>query len=135
MSGAEGLLRALSARLRRLGRLPAELAKEAAPDVEAAIRATAAAGTTPDGVAWAPRKTDGGRALANAAQAVTAKADGASVRVTVRGIEARHHLGRVRGGVKRQILPDGGAGIPDKIGAVCVAAAKRAFARIMGGAA
>ena len=38
---------------------------------------TAAAGTTPTGEAWAPRKADGARALANATAGVSAVAVGA----------------------------------------------------------
>jgi hypothetical protein len=120
----------MAARLRRVGTMPAELAREAAPLVEQAVKATAAAGTTPDGEAWAPRKRDGGRALANAASAVSAAAVGASVRVTLTGVEVFHHLGA--GVPKRKILPDGGAGVPPKIAEGCLVAARRVWARLMG---
>jgi hypothetical protein len=86
-----------------------QLAKQAAPDVADAVHEaivkTIEAGTDPEGKAWAPRKADGGRPLAGAAQAVKAAAIGTRILVRVAGPEARHHLGRARGGVYRGIIP------------------------------
>lgn len=73
--------------------------------VEAELRATAAAGTTPDGAAWAPKK-DGGRALANAAAAISVRAVGTVILARLRFPESIHHKGTKRL-PKRQILPEG----------------------------
>jgi hypothetical protein len=86
-----------------------QLAKRAAPDAAEAVREgileTIQAGTDPEGKAWAPRKADGGRPLAGAAGAVKAGAVGTSILVRISGPEARHHLGRGRGGTVRGVIP------------------------------
>ena len=129
----DGALSALIARFRSLGRLPADAAKLAAPLVEEAVKATAAAGTTPDGKAWAPRK-DGGRPLVHAADALSAKAVGSTIVVTLTGPEVFHNAGN--GHVeKRQILPDGGAGLPKNVAAALTKASKLAFDDAMKGGA
>lgn len=123
------------AELRALGAadLPAQLAKEAAPRVQEAIRATAAAGTTPEGQAWAPRK-DGGRALADAAAHVTAKALGAIVRVTLAGPDVFHHFGKGSGEPRRRVIPDVGGQLPPSVAKAMQDAVAALWARIVGGA-
>jgi hypothetical protein len=83
----------------------------AAPDVALAVRdelaRTIAAGTTPSGVAWRPRKDDGGPVLKNAAAAIHVGAVGSTIYVRLTGPEARHHLGSARGGTMRQVIPVG----------------------------
>jgi hypothetical protein len=95
------------ARLRSLG--PA-MVQEAMPELTAAVRTelqrSIASASTPEGSEWEPRKA-GGPALQNAINAVHVAAVGTTIMVRLTGPEARHHLGRARGGVAREILPTG----------------------------
>jgi hypothetical protein len=116
--------------LRALGHVDADAARLAAPLVEAAVKRTAAAGTDPDGKPWLPKK-DGGRALEHAADHVTAKAVGTTVVVTLVGPDVLHNSGTKRV-PKRQIIPDGGAGIPKSVTAALTEGAARAFEKTMG---
>lgn len=126
-------LDAMLARLRGLGKsLPLEAARRAAPLVEAAVKKTAAAGTSPDGKPW-PERKKGGRALEHAADHVTAKAVGSSVVVTLAGPDVIHNYGTTRL-PKRQVLPDAGAGVPPTIAAALKRGAADAFRSLMGGA-
>lgn len=92
----------------KLRSLP-ELGKRAAPDVAVAVREsileTIRAGTDAEGKAWEPRKEDGGKPLVGAASAVKVAATGSRIFARVTGPEARHHLGRAKGGVRRGIIP------------------------------
>jgi hypothetical protein len=87
-----------------------ELGKRAAPDVahalEAALQTTIAAGKAPDGTAWQLTKT-GDVPLTGAAKVLGVAAVGPVIYMRLRGPEARHHLGRARGGVVRPIIPTG----------------------------
>jgi hypothetical protein len=124
----------LAAKLRTAqDRVAAETAKEAAPEIEKIARATAAAGTTPDGTPWAPTKK-GKRALVNAAAAISAVAGGLVGDVIVlvlRGPEVFHHLGK--GSPVRQILPSRKTGIPAPMKEAIRGAAGRAIRRVLGG--
>lgn len=71
--------------------------------IEAELKRTANAGTTPDGEQWKPT-IEGNPPLANAARAIAVVSEGNKVYVTIRGPEARHHLGAGRGRVKREII-------------------------------
>jgi hypothetical protein len=100
----------LDAMIERVRMLPERVIAEAAQDVAALVRrelaVTIGAGQTPTGEAWAARKSDGGRPLANALEAVrVGVTDGSVVFVFLTGPEARHHRGWVRGGIERQIIP------------------------------
>lgn len=107
-----------------------DLARACVPYVDEAVKATAEAGTTPDGTPWEPRK-DGGRALANAAAALSTRAVGDVVQVTLRAPEAIHNFGT--GHVpRRQILPDGGAGIPQNVADALDRACTEGFRRALG---
>jgi hypothetical protein len=66
------------------------------------MRAPLAAGTSPDGEAWAPRKKDGGRPYANAASALSVRGEGldASTFTINRKPEVLGHVG-VRGAPAR----------------------------------
>lgn len=128
MSG-DAELAAFAQRLRRLGKLAPEAAKAAAPLVEAVAKETAAAGTTPQGEAW-PAKRDGGRALPNAASAITAHANGLTVIVKLVGAYFFHHYSK--GKDRRRVLPDSGGGIPPKVVAALREATKRTFERLIG---
>jgi len=117
------------ASLRKLGKSSKDVAKEAAPLVQQALRATAAAGTDPEGRAWKPKK-DGGRPLVNAANAITTTANGTLVTTTLSGVENFHQHSKSH---ERRIIPDGGAGIPQNVADALDEAATRVFARAMGG--
>ena len=67
--------------------------------------ATTTAATDADGRKWAPRKADGGRPLVGALNAVSSYVTDKTAGVKVSGINARHHRGWIRGGVKRGIIP------------------------------
>jgi hypothetical protein len=103
----------LDAQIARLRSLP-HLARDSAPAVARAVEAEIVRqigrGVGPDGKAWAPTE-DGNRPLQNAAKALTVRALGTTIICRLDGPEARHHLGFVRGGKVRQILPTGK--IPD----------------------
>ncbi len=124
-------LDAMIRRLRGLRGMSAAAAREAAPLVEAAAKASADAGTTPSGAAWSPTKRDGDRALTRAASAVSARATGSVVQIVLVGHHIYHSLGIGR--PKRQIIPDKGDAIPSAIAAAMAEGARRAFARLMGG--
>jgi hypothetical protein len=117
----------------RVRRMP-ELAKRAAPDVARAVEdelaRTIAAGTTPDGKPWQATK-DGARPLANAANAVAVAAVGTTIHIRVTGPEARHHLGRAKGGVVREIIPTNG--IPAPMGAAIRDAITEHFHKVANG--
>ncbi len=100
---------ALDRMIEKVRTLPQVMLERAAQDVAAVIErelaATLAAGATPEGEPWTPRKADGGRALAQAQQAVHVAAIDGTIFIRLVGIEVRHHRGRVRGGVKREVIP------------------------------
>lgn len=97
----------------RLKSLPRKL-EHSAPKVAIALKrridANVRAGVSPTGKPWAPTK-DGRKALPNADKAVQVQARGTVVLATVDGVYGRHHLGAVKGGIKREILPR--AGVPE----------------------
>lgn len=127
--GGDSALSAFIGRVRSMGTFATEVAKAAAPLVQDAVRATAKAGADSEGKPWAP-KQKGGRALVNAAAALSAKAAGTMIVVTLTGIEVFHNRG-TKSLPERRILPDGGAGIPKGIAAAVDRAARITFARIM----
>lgn len=98
----------LDAWISRLKTLPRELTEKAAPEVAEVLRdeitKTIAAGTGPDGKAWQATK-EGKVPLRNAAGALYVGAVGTKVIARLVGPEARHHLGRAKGGIERPILP------------------------------
>jgi len=98
---------------RKLGTVDAEIAKRAAPRLEAIAKKTAAAGTDPDGKAWKPRKKDGGRALANAAEHVHAEASGNIVTLVADGTSYWHQKAAPDASLpQRKSIPDVGDPIP-----------------------
>jgi hypothetical protein len=123
LDGFIARLRALSANGRD------EAAREAAPLVMAAARATAAAGTDPYGKPWRPRR-DGKRAIPEAASAVDAVARGPVIQIRVaRGAAIQH---RLADGAGRRILPDPSQPLPPGILAALNEGARRAFEKAMG---
>lgn len=115
--------------IRKLGTSFArETAKEAAKPIEASVKATAAAGMTPDGKPWEPTKA-GTPPLQHAADAVSAEAVGATVVVKVTGYHALHHRGIKGGAPQRQIIPIGN--IPPGVLAAARNAAIRVYRRMV----
>lgn len=87
----------LSELIRRVKRIPG-LAVRAAPAVaeavDASVRADLAAGRSPEGEAWAPRKQDGGRRLPNAAaNAIVTRAIGTTIVQKTAGHYWAHNRG------------------------------------------
>ncbi len=113
------------ARLRAFGATALDaVAKEAAPLVQRAAQATAAAGTDPYGAPWRPRK-DGSRAIPEAASAVDAVARGPVVVVRVRrGAAIQNYLSEER---RRQVIPDPAKPLPEGILVALREGAMRAF--------
>ncbi len=107
------------------------VAKMAAPKVEAAIQATARAGESPSGVAWAPRKKDGGQALANVAGKITTVATGRNIKVTLKGPEVYSHL--AAGKSRRPVIPGSEGELPDSIYKVCLESSELIFQATLGG--
>jgi hypothetical protein len=97
---------AMIASLKSLNELPESAADDVAHVVEAELRRTIAAGTTPDGKPW-KLTLDGQRPLQHAGGALKVAAVGGTVYVRIAGPDARHHLGHGRGGVVREVIPTG----------------------------
>jgi len=71
--------------------------------------------------------------MAGAAKAISVRAIGSSVRVTLSGPEVVHHYGEAkRGTPRRQVIPDAGE-LPAPVVAAVEDAARLAFARATGG--
>ena len=118
-------------KLRALGVAPARVAEVAAPLVEAAVKETAAAGESPDGKAWRPRK-DGAPALANAAAAVKARALGAVVQLYLQGTSTGSQKVQAIQNSRRSIIPAKGEGAPKVVLKALERAAAKVFLEIMG---
>lgn len=131
MSSAD--LNAMIARIRSLGPLASEVAAEAAPAIERLVVAAAAAGTNIDGKAWTPKK-DGSRALPNVANDLSVVATGTVIQIRLTGNEVfwQHAKGK-KGRARREVLPDGGAGVPPAMADIVARTAARVFARKTGG--
>lgn len=113
----------------RLRELPTKLVDQTAPEIaraiEAEIKRQVSQGVDPYGRPW-PLTRDGDRALRDAADAIRVTVLRDRVVVTLTGVEALHDRGAVRGGVRRQILPDR-AEIPPRLAAVIEAAIARVW--------
>jgi len=105
------------ATVRSLPELPELAAADVADAIRAELERTIAAGATPEGAGWKPTLA-GGRALKNAAASVHCAAVGRTIYVRIVGIDARHHMGHGRGGVRRQVIPDGGTVPPPMAAAI-----------------
>lgn len=99
-------LNQMIAQLRKLPELVESVLPEVAVECKTVIAENIAAQRGPDGTPWQPGAR-GQPVLQNAAAAITAQAIGNVVLITVSGVEAKHHLGRVRGRIKRPIIPSG----------------------------
>lgn len=91
----------------RVRALP-ELGKRAAPDVadmiESELRRTMGAGQSPDGTPLKPT-LEGEVPLTGSPKVLGVAAISGTVYVRLTGIEAAHHLGRVRGRNARHLIP------------------------------
>ena len=108
--------RALDDMIARLRAVP-QMADAAAPELAEAVKgeidAQIAAGVDPQGKAWTPTR-EGNRPLVNAAKAVTSKALGTVILITLGSPEVFHHFG-AQGKPVRQVIPQEG-GLPMKLG-------------------
>jgi hypothetical protein len=111
-------------RLNQLGDLPAEVAKDVAPALDAEIRKNISAGVDPEGKPWLPTK-DGKKPLANAGAALSVKAISSVVQAKLVGHVALHHLGAAKGNIRRQILPS--SRLPQPMTAAIKAVAAKRF--------
>ena len=118
--------------LRKLGgpELVNEIAKEAAPLIDDATKATAKAGQSPSGQPWLPRKKDGQPALQGVEGKIETKAYGPIVRQTLSGHAVYAQFGAHS--AKREVIPSGGAEIPSHIIDACTDAASKVFSRVTG---
>lgn len=130
MSG-DAAMQAMIDRVRRLGAMPAEVAKVAAPLVEDVAKRAAAAGTNVEGKAWRPRK-DGKPALVNMAIAVGARAVGSVVQLFLQGTSTGSTKVQAIQAARREVLPAGA--VPTAIADEIKRAADQVFARITGAA-
>lgn len=105
------------------GNIAEAIAKRAAPLLESQIRRTAKAGQDPEGRPW-PKRKDGGAPLQHAGDHVHARASGNVVRITLTGPDVFHHFGATHGGVRRQVIPDAGAEIPESVRKAILEAAR-----------
>jgi hypothetical protein len=122
------------ATLRKLGdkKAVAEgVARAVAPLVDDAIKLTARAHETPDGVAWLPRKKDGAPALQHVADQITTKATGLTIRVTLKGPAVFTHFGA--GIPKRTVIPDTGGPLPEGVYKACLKGAELALGALARG--
>jgi hypothetical protein len=126
-------LDAMIASLRKLAApdvVAAAVAKKAEKTLQIALEQTLAAGTSPEGKAWEPRKK-GGRAYAGAAGRITTRASGNLLRTTLEGPEVYGHFG-ARGMVERPMIPDAGAALPPSVEAALTLAATQVFDEAIG---
>lgn len=96
------------ARLRELPDLAERVADDIAAVIDEELQRTIAAGTTPEGKPW-ERTKQGKQPLQYAGRPGTLNVAsvGRVIYVRLTGPEARHHTGRARGQVRRQIIPRG----------------------------
>ncbi len=129
---ADGMaqLEAMIAKAKALGapNFGDRVAAAAAPLVDEQVKKTAAAGETPLGSAWKPKKGGGG-ALVNAAAAVTTRALGRLVVVVLSGPTVWHQKGTGRT-PRRQVIPDG-ASVPASVYEACLDGARKVWRAVL----
>lgn len=124
MSAATQALDAMIASTLALGTMVEDSMPALAKAAEQSIKRTIAAGTTAYGAPWEP-KQDGSRPLVNAADALVVTHANRTIFCQLKGAEARHHLGMVKGKRKRAILPV--RGLPSAMANDLRAVLERAF--------
>jgi hypothetical protein len=106
-AGLERVTKALKKRAKKS--VVSAIATAAARAIRPVEAAHLAAGTTPYGEPWAPRKSDGARPLAGAKAKVRAR--GNTIRASAPYPYVFHNKGTAHH-VRRQIVPDDATGIP-----------------------
>ena len=122
----------LAAHLQRLRELKT-LGKRAAPEVSRALegemRSQIASGVGPDGTPW--KLTEDGKVpLQGAMKNLRIRPVGTTVVMQLKGRHARHHLGAVKGGKIRRIIPTGA--VPDPMTKAIRVVVTDEFRRTMG---
>lgn len=130
MSDGYTVMQNMIAKLRELGQSAEVIASDVAPELKALLAENIAAGVGPDEKPWAPTQ-EGHIPLQGAVGALVVAATGNKVVATLGGIYARHHFGRVRGGIARPILP--GSKLPPQIEEMITRVANQRLLLIMGG--
>jgi hypothetical protein len=125
-SAAFAALDAMVAKIKAVGLIPTEVAPAVADALRDQLVANISAGVDPSGKPWELTK-DGKVPLRNAAASLTVKAVGSVVLAKLTGPTALHHLGRARGHVRRQILPNGR--LPQPMTAAIKVVIDKAFAK------
>jgi hypothetical protein len=132
MSDGYTAMQSMIAKLRKLGQSAATIAADIAPALREELEANIAAARSPDGTPWKPTQA-GTAPLRGAASALGVAAVGTKVLAAVRGIEARHHYGTVKGKIARPLLPT--AELPAQLVELVTRVAQKRFRMIMGGGA
>lgn len=127
MSGLDEMMAALRA-LGKGDEIEKLVAKRASETVLAAVKKTAEAGTTPEGVPWVERKI-GGRAYRGAASKLSNAVYGNLLKIVLSGPEVFGHFGA--GGPVRRMLPDAGAGLPKSVSDALELAAEDVFEELV----
>ena len=130
MADGSVALNEMARRLRSVAAVPEEAAPEVARELEQILAQNIDRSVGPDGEAWPPTK-DGRKALLGAKGALSVRAVGSVVVARLTGHHARHHLGAVRGAVRRRILPTGK--LPDPMTEAIRRVIVKRFERAMGG--
>lgn len=99
------------ARLEALAAMPERAAPAVARGLEREILGNVRRGVSPDGKAWTPTQA-GNLPLQNTGSELAVVAVRSTVVARLTGIHARHHLGAVRGGIARPILPASALPVP-----------------------
>lgn len=127
---AMATLDAMIARIRSMPKLGERAAPEVAELIDTELRRTMGVGQQPDGTPLKPT-LEGDRPLTGAGKALYVAAVGGTVWVRLKGIEAAHHRGRVRGGNDRHLIPVGT--MPPKLVSATLAILSKHFADTMAG--
>lgn len=130
MSDGYTVMQGLIDKLRELGQSTETIAADIAPELSDELNKNISSARAPDGTSWKPT-LEGKAPLQNAGAALGVAAVGTKVIAALRGIEARHHYGTVRGKIARPILP--GSDLPKQIVDLITRVAEQRFRFIMGG--
>lgn len=121
-------IREMAARARAVAKMPAEVAPIVARELKGWVAENIAAGRGPGGETW-PAKKDGGRALQNAAKALSTRVAGTVAMLILAAPELFHHFG-AQGKPVRRIMP---GNIPARLGDAIRAGAVEVWDKITKG--
>lgn len=130
MPDGSTVMRQQIARLRMLPTLVNRAAQPVARAVEREIVAQTKRGVGPDGKAW-EKTEDGHTPLQHVEKDLSVRAVGTVVVARLDDVYARHDVGAVRGGKRRQILPTGA--LTEPISRAIASVIEDEFHRTMGG--